>query len=115
MASKAFKKVMKATWGETSDEESEGEKVENDNLALMARSDLESEGESSKFENIHKTFTAGNSKLEETVSAQKAENNKSEETISSLKAELLNIKKEKTVSNELINNDQESLEAEFTP
>ncbi|MCD7446846.1 hypothetical protein HAX54_017908, partial [Datura stramonium] len=32
LASKAFRKAMKATWRETSDEESEGEDVENDNL-----------------------------------------------------------------------------------
>ncbi|MCE3050230.1 hypothetical protein HAX54_046709 [Datura stramonium] len=48
MASKAFKKAMKATWDETSDEEFEGDEVENDNLALMARSDSVSDGESSE-------------------------------------------------------------------
>ncbi|MCD7456794.1 hypothetical protein HAX54_033228 [Datura stramonium] len=109
MTSKAFKKAMKDTWDETSDEESEREEVENDNLAFMNRSDSDSYGESSekiKFEDIHKTLTAENSKLKETVSAQKAENSKLEETVSSLKVELLNIKKEKIVSNELINNDQ---------
>ncbi|MCD7459128.1 hypothetical protein HAX54_040167 [Datura stramonium] len=42
LASKAFKKVIKATWNETFNEESEGEDVENDNLALMARSDSDS-------------------------------------------------------------------------
>ncbi|MCD7457229.1 hypothetical protein HAX54_034566 [Datura stramonium] len=36
LASKAFKKSMKATWDETSDEESWLEDGENDNLALMA-------------------------------------------------------------------------------
>ncbi|MCD7453622.1 CDK-activating kinase assembly factor mat1 [Datura stramonium] len=54
MTSKVFKKAMKATWGEASDEESEGEEVENDNLALMARSDSDSDGESSEeSENEH--------------------------------------------------------------
>ncbi|MCD7463473.1 hypothetical protein HAX54_050635 [Datura stramonium] len=50
LVSKSFKKVMKATWGGTSDEESEGEDVENDNLALMARSDSNSDSESSEAE-----------------------------------------------------------------
>ncbi|MCD9637878.1 hypothetical protein HAX54_021419 [Datura stramonium] len=43
----AFKKAMKATWGETSDEESEGEDGES-NLALMAKSDTESDSDSSE-------------------------------------------------------------------
>ncbi|MCD7447483.1 hypothetical protein HAX54_030349 [Datura stramonium] len=47
LASKAFKKAMKATWGETSDEESEGEDGES-NLALMAKSDTDSDSESSE-------------------------------------------------------------------
>ncbi|MCD7459477.1 hypothetical protein HAX54_040985 [Datura stramonium] len=41
MDSKAFMKAMKATWGEISDEESEGEEVENDNLALMCNYSLD--------------------------------------------------------------------------
>ncbi|MCD7455551.1 hypothetical protein HAX54_028639, partial [Datura stramonium] len=41
LASKAFKKDMKATWGETSDKKSEGEDGENDNLALMAKRDTD--------------------------------------------------------------------------
>ncbi|MCD7465388.1 hypothetical protein HAX54_001208 [Datura stramonium] len=47
VASKAFKKAMKATWGETSDEESEGEDGES-NLALMAKSDTDSDSGSSE-------------------------------------------------------------------
>ncbi|MCD7465370.1 hypothetical protein HAX54_001179 [Datura stramonium] len=47
LASKALKKTMKATWGETSDEESEGEYGEN-NLALMAKSDTDSDSDTSK-------------------------------------------------------------------
>ncbi|MCD7457642.1 hypothetical protein HAX54_035646 [Datura stramonium] len=50
LASKAFKKAMKSLRGETSDEESEGEEAENDNLALMVRSDSDSNEESSKAE-----------------------------------------------------------------
>ncbi|MCD7466420.1 hypothetical protein HAX54_003117 [Datura stramonium] len=46
--SKAFKKVMKATWGETSDEESEVEDGDNDNLALMTKSDTDSDNNSSE-------------------------------------------------------------------
>ncbi|MCD7457298.1 hypothetical protein HAX54_034797 [Datura stramonium] len=48
IASRAFKKAMKATWGETSNEESEGKEVENDNLDLMVRSNSDSSGESSE-------------------------------------------------------------------
>ncbi|MCD7458487.1 hypothetical protein HAX54_038374 [Datura stramonium] len=47
LASKAFKKAMKATWGESSDEESEGEDGEN-NLALMAKSETDSDSDSSE-------------------------------------------------------------------
>ncbi|MCD7450589.1 hypothetical protein HAX54_007385 [Datura stramonium] len=47
-ASKAFKKAMKATWGETSDEESEVEYGDNENLALMAKSDTDSDNDSSE-------------------------------------------------------------------
>ncbi|MCD9640101.1 hypothetical protein HAX54_025175 [Datura stramonium] len=47
LASKAFKKVMKATWGETSDEKSEREDGEG-NLALMAKSDTDSDSDSSE-------------------------------------------------------------------
>ncbi|MCD7448965.1 hypothetical protein HAX54_047790 [Datura stramonium] len=47
LASKAFKNAMKATWGETSDEESEGEDGEG-NLALMAKSDTDSDNDSSE-------------------------------------------------------------------
>ncbi|MCE2055751.1 hypothetical protein HAX54_043343 [Datura stramonium] len=43
---KAFKKSMKATWGETSYEESKGEDDEKDNLALMAKSDTDSDNNS---------------------------------------------------------------------
>ncbi|MCD7470634.1 hypothetical protein HAX54_010617 [Datura stramonium] len=39
---------MKATWGETSDEESEVEDVDKDNLALMAKSDTDSDNDSSE-------------------------------------------------------------------
>ncbi|MCD9644858.1 hypothetical protein HAX54_033371 [Datura stramonium] len=48
LASKAFKKAMKATWGETSDEESEGEDGENDNLTLMAKSGTDSDNDSTE-------------------------------------------------------------------
>ncbi|MCD7454252.1 hypothetical protein HAX54_024135 [Datura stramonium] len=47
LASKAFKKAMKSTWGETSDEESEGEDGEG-NLALMTKSDTDSNNDSSE-------------------------------------------------------------------
>ncbi|MCD7458715.1 hypothetical protein HAX54_038970 [Datura stramonium] len=39
---------MKATWDETSDEESKGEEVENNNLALMTGSDSDTDEESSE-------------------------------------------------------------------
>ncbi|MCD7465493.1 hypothetical protein HAX54_001422 [Datura stramonium] len=48
LALKAFKKAMKATWGETYDEELEGEDGENDNMTLMARSDTNSDSNSTK-------------------------------------------------------------------
>ncbi|MCD9640533.1 hypothetical protein HAX54_025887 [Datura stramonium] len=48
LASKAFKKAMKVTWGETSDEESKVEDGGNDNLALMAKSDTDSDNDSSE-------------------------------------------------------------------
>ncbi|MCD9644936.1 hypothetical protein HAX54_033470 [Datura stramonium] len=48
LASIAFKKAMKATWGETSDEESEVEDGDNDNLSLMAKSDTDSDNDSSE-------------------------------------------------------------------
>ncbi|MCD9644784.1 hypothetical protein HAX54_033219 [Datura stramonium] len=48
LASKAFNKAMKATWGETSDEESEVEDGDNDNLSLMAKSDTDSDSDSSE-------------------------------------------------------------------
>ncbi|MCD9641826.1 hypothetical protein HAX54_028280 [Datura stramonium] len=47
VASKAFKKAMKATWRETPDEESKGEDGES-NLALMAKSDTDSDNDSSE-------------------------------------------------------------------
>ncbi|MCD7458616.1 hypothetical protein HAX54_038663 [Datura stramonium] len=98
LASKAFKKAMKATWGETSDEKSEGEDGEG-NLALMAKSDTDSDNDSSE--------------LEETVFIQKTENSKLKETASSLKAELNTIKDKKASSSELSNNDQGLHEAEI--
>ncbi|MCD9638140.1 hypothetical protein HAX54_021874 [Datura stramonium] len=39
---------MKATWGETSDKKSEGEDGENDNLALMAKSDTNTDSDSTE-------------------------------------------------------------------
>ncbi|MCE3049900.1 hypothetical protein HAX54_046082 [Datura stramonium] len=39
---------MKATWGETFDEESEGEDGENENMTLMAKSDTNSDNDSSE-------------------------------------------------------------------
>ncbi|MCD7460085.1 hypothetical protein HAX54_042818 [Datura stramonium] len=47
LTSKAFKKVMKTTWAETSYEESEGEDGES-NLALMAKSDTDLDSDSSE-------------------------------------------------------------------
>ncbi|MCD9646832.1 hypothetical protein HAX54_037028, partial [Datura stramonium] len=44
-----FKKAMNATWVETSNVELEGDDVENDNLALMTRSDLDSDNDSTKI------------------------------------------------------------------
>ncbi|MCE0481706.1 hypothetical protein HAX54_039685 [Datura stramonium] len=82
---------MKATWGETSDEESEGEDGENDNLALMDKSDTYSDNDSS----------------------EKAENNKLMKTILSLTAELKTIKEGRTSSSEIIINDQGFHEAEI--
>ncbi|MCE2055736.1 hypothetical protein HAX54_043315 [Datura stramonium] len=49
LASKAFKKAMKATWSETSYAKSEREDGENDNLALMDRSDTDSERDSTEL------------------------------------------------------------------
>ncbi|MCE2055581.1 hypothetical protein HAX54_042914 [Datura stramonium] len=46
---KAFKKPTKATWGKTSDDESEGKEVKNDNLALITRSGLDTDEESSEI------------------------------------------------------------------
>ncbi|MCE0481489.1 hypothetical protein HAX54_039264 [Datura stramonium] len=90
LASKAFKKAMKATWGETSDEESEGEDGEG-NMTLMAKSDMVSTSESS----------------------EKTENSKLKETVSSLKDELNTIKDKKASRSELSNNDQGLHEAEI--
>ncbi|MCD7458035.1 hypothetical protein HAX54_036968 [Datura stramonium] len=57
LASKAFKKSMKATWGETFDEELEGEDGENDNLALMDKSNTDSDNDSSEeLENSGRTI-----------------------------------------------------------
>ncbi|MCE0480722.1 hypothetical protein HAX54_037814 [Datura stramonium] len=54
LVSKAFKKAIKATWGETSNEESEGENIENENLVLMARSDSDLDSDSTEeSENEH--------------------------------------------------------------
>ncbi|MCD9559319.1 hypothetical protein HAX54_017217 [Datura stramonium] len=47
LASKAFKKAIKAIWGETSNEESEEEDGES-NLSLMAKSDTDSGSDSSE-------------------------------------------------------------------
>ncbi|MCE3052225.1 hypothetical protein HAX54_051923 [Datura stramonium] len=41
---------MKATWGETSGDESKGEDGDNENLALMAKSDTNSYSDSSEAE-----------------------------------------------------------------
>ncbi|MCD9560736.1 hypothetical protein HAX54_019525 [Datura stramonium] len=144
LASKAFKKAMKTTWGETSDEESEVEDGDNDNLTLMDKSDTDSDSDSSeqmsvenmemskifsnlksdykvlKKENIEskitiETLNAEIKNLEETVSVQKTENNKLMGTVSSLKAELLNtIKERKISSSEISNYDQGFHEAEIT-
>ncbi|MCD9561136.1 hypothetical protein HAX54_020110 [Datura stramonium] len=47
---------MKASWGETSNEELEGEDVENDNLTLIARSDSDSDSAfTEKSEDEHET------------------------------------------------------------
>ncbi|MCD7464066.1 hypothetical protein HAX54_051996, partial [Datura stramonium] len=92
LASKASKKVMKTTWGETFDEELEVEDGENDNLALMTRSYTDSDSDST----------------------EKAENNKLKKTVSSLKAELITIKEGKSSSSEIIINNQGFLEAEIT-
>ncbi|MCD9640199.1 hypothetical protein HAX54_025380 [Datura stramonium] len=90
LASKAFKKAMKATWGETSDEESEGEDGEG-NPALKAKSDTDSDSDSS----------------------EKTENSKLKAIVSSLKAELNTIKDKKVSSSEISNNDQGLREAEI--
>ncbi|MCD7459314.1 hypothetical protein HAX54_040612 [Datura stramonium] len=92
---------MKATWGETSYEESEGEDGENENLSLMAKSDTNSDSDSSEQ-------FRGNCLYSET------ENSKQMETVSSLKAEINTIKEGKTSRNEIIINDQGFHEAEIT-
>ncbi|MCE0480640.1 hypothetical protein HAX54_037666 [Datura stramonium] len=51
---------MKATWGETSDEESEVEDGDNDNLALMDKSDTDSDNDSSE---IYRETKMNNMKL----------------------------------------------------
>ncbi|MCD9558670.1 hypothetical protein HAX54_016202 [Datura stramonium] len=141
LASKVFKKAMKATWGETSDEESEGEDGES-NMTLIAKSDTDSDSDSSeqisvekieilkifsslkyeyKFlkrekiesENAIKTLNAEINNLEETVSVQKIKNSKLKEIVLSLKAELNTIKERKTSSNEINDNDQVFHEAKI--
>ncbi|MCD9638657.1 hypothetical protein HAX54_022779 [Datura stramonium] len=134
---------MKATWGETSDEESEVEDGDNENLALMAKSDTDSDNDSSEqmsvenmemskilsnlksgynvlkkekieSENTIETLNAEIKNLEEIVSVQKTENSKLMGTISSLKDELNTIKERKTSSSEISNYDQCFHEAEIT-
>lgn len=65
-----------------------------------------------KIQTKHSLLTLAN--LEETVSVRKAEISKLVETASCLKTEMLTIKKGKTVSNEIINKDKGSCEAELT-
>ncbi|MCE3217134.1 hypothetical protein HAX54_010521 [Datura stramonium] len=125
---------MKATWGETSDEESKVEDGDNENLALMAKSDTDSESDSfeqmsvekmemSKLfsnlksdykilkkekiesDNTSETLNVEIKNLEETVSVQKNENSKLMGTVSSLKAKLNTTKERKTSSSEISNYD----------
>ncbi|MCD7461626.1 hypothetical protein HAX54_046698 [Datura stramonium] len=137
---KLSKKAMNATWGEISDEELE-EDGENENLAFMAKSDTDSDSNSSKqmsvekvemskkfsnlksnykvlkrekieSENAIKTLNVEISNLEETVSVQKTKSSKLMETVLSLKAEINTIKEGKTSSSEIIINDQDLQENE---
>ncbi|MCD9559300.1 hypothetical protein HAX54_017174 [Datura stramonium] len=80
-----FKKAMKATWDETSDEESEDEKGTLTD-------------ENRKLEGTVSSLKAKISKMEGIVYSLKVENNKLEGTVSFLKAEILNIKKAQTES-----------------
>ncbi|MCE3051447.1 hypothetical protein HAX54_049861 [Datura stramonium] len=76
---------MKVTWGKTSDDESEVEDGDNDNMTLVAKSNTVSESDSS----------------------EKTENSKLMGTVPSLKAELNTIKKRKISSSEISNYDQD--------
>ncbi|MCE3215548.1 hypothetical protein HAX54_002772 [Datura stramonium] len=111
---------MKATSQVKLDEESEGEDGENDNLALMAKSDIDLD----RFLRVSKTFsnlksdykvepanaikhsTSKISKLEETVSFRKTATVNRWKCSQSLKDELNTIKEGKTSSSEIIINDQ---------
>ncbi|MCD9643659.1 hypothetical protein HAX54_031291, partial [Datura stramonium] len=91
LESKAFKKAMKATWGETSNEELEGEYGEN-NLSLVAK--------------VTQTQTT-------IPPSSKKEKIGLENVIKILNAEISNLEEEKTSTSEIIENDQGSLEVEI--